>query len=71
MSRYVRSLIVSLGEWVLTTACVEAASWPDDISIAVNVSPVQFRSGTFALKVLAALAASGLPACINDRGTLP
>ncbi len=55
-------LINQLGEWVLTTACVEAATWPDDIRIAVNVSPVQFRSGTFALKVLAALAASGLPA---------
>ncbi len=55
-------LINQLGEWVLTTACVEAANWPDNISIAVNVSPVQFRSGTFALKVLAALAASGLPA---------
>ncbi|MDP1583111.1 MAG: EAL domain-containing protein [Bradyrhizobium sp.] len=55
-------LINQLGEWVLTTACVEAANWPDDISIAVNVSPVQFRSGTFALKILAALTASGLPA---------
>jgi diguanylate cyclase (GGDEF)-like protein len=55
-------LINALGEWVLTTACAEAASWPDDIRIAVNVSPVQFRSGTLALKIVAALAASGLPA---------
>jgi diguanylate cyclase (GGDEF)-like protein/PAS domain S-box-containing protein len=55
-------LINQLGEWVLTTACAEATTWPDDIRLAVNVSPVQFRSGTFALKIVAALAASGLPA---------
>jgi EAL domain-containing protein (putative c-di-GMP-specific phosphodiesterase class I) len=55
-------LINQLGEWVLTTACAEATRWPDDIRIAVNVSPVQFRSGTLALKIVAALAASGLPA---------
>ena len=55
-------LINQLGEWVLTTACAEAATWPDDIKLAVNVSPVQFRSGTLALKIVAALAASGLPA---------
>jgi len=55
-------LINQLGEWVLTTACMEAASWPDDIRLAVNVSPVQFKSGTLALKVIAALAASGLAA---------
>jgi diguanylate cyclase (GGDEF)-like protein len=55
-------LINPLGEWVLTTACTEAASWPDHFKIAVNVSPVQFRSETFGLKVAAALAASGLPA---------
>jgi diguanylate cyclase (GGDEF)-like protein len=55
-------LINRLGEWVLTTACAEAATWPGDIKLAVNVSPVQFRSGTLALKIVAALAASGLPA---------
>jgi diguanylate cyclase (GGDEF)-like protein len=55
-------LINQLGEWVLTTACAEAATWPDDIKLAVNVSPVQFRSGTLALKIVAVLAASGLPA---------
>jgi diguanylate cyclase (GGDEF)-like protein len=55
-------LINQLGEWVLATACAEATTWPDDTSLAVNVSPVQFRSGTLALKIVAALAASGLPA---------
>ncbi len=37
-------------------------TWPDHIKLAVNVSPVQFRSGTLALKIVAVLAASGLPA---------
>ncbi len=55
-------LINQLGEWVLTTACAEAATWPDGIKLAVNVSPVQFKSGTLALKIVAALAASGLAA---------
>jgi diguanylate cyclase (GGDEF)-like protein len=55
-------LINQLGEWVLTTACREAATWPDHVKLAVNVSPVQFKSGTLALKVIAALATSGLAA---------
>jgi len=53
-------LINDLGHWVLNTACREAVSWPDHIHVAVNVSPVQFKSQTLALNVAAALAASGL-----------
>jgi diguanylate cyclase (GGDEF)-like protein len=53
-------LITEIGEWVLLTACMEAAGWPDQIKVAVNVSPVQFKSQTLALKVMQALAASGL-----------
>ena len=55
-------LIIELGEWVLRTACAEAATWPDHIRVAVNVSPVQLKSQTLALKIMGALAASGLPA---------
>jgi len=55
-------LINEIGEWVLSTACAEAATWPNDIRLAVNVSPVQFKSATLALKITAALAASGLSA---------
>src|SRR5258706_9509855 len=51
-------LINQLGECALTTACAEAATWPDHIKLAVNVSPVQFDSGMFALSTVAALAAS-------------
>jgi diguanylate cyclase (GGDEF)-like protein len=53
-------LIAELGEWVLATACAEAATWPDHIKIAVNVSPVQFRSHSLPLKVASVLASSGL-----------
>jgi predicted signal transduction protein with EAL and GGDEF domain len=38
-------LITQLGEWVLRAACREAASWPKPLSIAVNLSPAQFRHG--------------------------
>jgi diguanylate cyclase (GGDEF)-like protein/PAS domain S-box-containing protein len=55
-------LINQIGEWVLMTACAEATTWPEHIKLAVNVSPVQFKSGTLALKIVGALAASGLAA---------
>jgi diguanylate cyclase (GGDEF)-like protein len=55
-------LINQLGDWVLNAACAEAANWPQDVRVAVNVSPVQFKSQTLPLNVAAALAASGLAA---------
>jgi EAL domain-containing protein (putative c-di-GMP-specific phosphodiesterase class I) len=45
---------------VLQTACAEAATWPSHVRLAVNVSPIQFRSQTLALNVATALADSGL-----------
>jgi diguanylate cyclase (GGDEF)-like protein/PAS domain S-box-containing protein len=53
-------LIVTLGEWVLREACTEAAKWPADIKVAVNLSPVQFRSRNLVQVVISALAHSGL-----------
>jgi EAL domain-containing protein (putative c-di-GMP-specific phosphodiesterase class I) len=51
-----------LGEWALNKACLEAARWPQNIKVAVNLSPVQFRSGSLVQAVAAALKASGLAA---------
>jgi diguanylate cyclase (GGDEF)-like protein/PAS domain S-box-containing protein len=53
-------LIVALGEWVLREACAEAVKWPADIKVAVNLSPVQFRSRSLVQVVISALAQSGL-----------
>ena len=53
-------LIEEIGQWVLRTACAEAATWPAHVRIAVNVSPIQFKSETLPLKVAAALAETGL-----------
>jgi diguanylate cyclase (GGDEF)-like protein len=55
-------LIHAIGAWVLKQACTEAAGWPEDMKIAVNLSPVQFKRGTVVLDVIAALGASGLAA---------
>jgi diguanylate cyclase (GGDEF)-like protein/PAS domain S-box-containing protein len=55
-------LIGAIGEWVLRRACKEAMTWPSHVSVAVNVSPVQFRNPTLCLTVVSSLGASGLPA---------
>jgi diguanylate cyclase (GGDEF)-like protein len=54
-------LIVPLGEWVLNQACATAVTWPEDVTVAVNVSAVQFRLPQFVDVVATALATSGLP----------
>nr|WP_245218885.1 EAL domain-containing protein [Rubellimicrobium aerolatum] len=51
-------VIVPVGEWVLREACREAASWPEGIGVAVNISPVQFRSPRLFDSVAAALTQS-------------
>lgn len=53
-------LIVPIGQWVMEQACRDATSWPNYVGVAVNVSPVQFRSRSFVDEVLEALGSSGL-----------
>lgn len=53
-------LIVPMGEWVLARACVEAASWPGDPAVAVNLSPVQLAHHGLPGAVAMALAGAGL-----------
>jgi diguanylate cyclase (GGDEF)-like protein len=53
-------LIVALGEWVVRTACNEAAKWPAGLKIAVNLSPAQFRSKELVPIIVRALATAGI-----------
>ena len=55
-------LIIQLGEWVLRQAIAEAASWPNALQIAVNLSPVQFQHGDLPTLVHGILLETGLPA---------
>jgi diguanylate cyclase (GGDEF)-like protein/PAS domain S-box-containing protein len=53
-------LITRIGDWVIRTACDEAARWDEEIMLAVNISPVQFRNQNLVQVVTHALASSGL-----------
>jgi diguanylate cyclase (GGDEF)-like protein len=55
-------LIGPLGQWVLRAACAEAAKWPSQFRVAVNLSPIQFKNLNLVKVILSALASSGLPA---------
>lgn len=55
-------LIVPLGEWIIRQACNEAARWPQHITIAVNLSPAQFKSRNLVPMIMNAVASSGLAA---------
>jgi diguanylate cyclase (GGDEF)-like protein/PAS domain S-box-containing protein len=55
-------LINALGSLILHRACRDAVAWPDDIRVAVNLSPLQFRAGNLLSVVMEALKQSGLPA---------
>jgi diguanylate cyclase (GGDEF)-like protein len=53
-------IIIPIGEWVIRTACFEAAKWSDGCAVAVNVSAVQFASPDLVPAILSALDESGL-----------
>ncbi|RED31258.1 diguanylate cyclase/phosphodiesterase [Rhodopseudomonas thermotolerans] len=53
-------IIGPIGEWVLRTACRDAAGWPGDYTVAVNISAIQFANRSLVATVVSALADSGL-----------
>jgi predicted signal transduction protein with EAL and GGDEF domain len=54
-------MIHDIGKWVLHQACKEARAWPDDVRVAVNLSPLQVMARDLRADVAHALATSGLP----------
>ena len=53
-------IIIPIGAWALQEACRRAAEWPDDVRVAVNVSPIQFHRAGLNETIMQALALSGL-----------
>ena len=55
------NLVGELGEWALREACMQAAQWPGKLTVAVNLSPIQFGNDLLPKIVESALSISGLP----------
>lgn len=55
-------MINQIGDWVLRTACMEAAKWPENLTLSVNLSVIQVEGNGLVTGIVGALAASGLPA---------
>lgn len=55
-------MIEEMTHWVLDQACHEAAKWPDDVRVAINISPASLRSGELPSAVIGTLMRSGLSA---------
>lgn len=54
------NLIIPIGEWVIREACRQAALWPEELRMAVNISPLQFRSANLSNVIIQSLASSGI-----------
>lgn len=55
-------LIVPIGRWAISEACRQAASWPDHVKVAVNLSPVQFKDPLLVEMIATVMSTTGLPA---------
>jgi diguanylate cyclase (GGDEF)-like protein len=55
-----RGLITAIDRWMLHRACSDAVAWPNHISVAVNISPIEFRNGDLVEMITDVLARSGL-----------
>jgi EAL domain-containing protein (putative c-di-GMP-specific phosphodiesterase class I) len=53
-------LILPIGEWVLRTACNQAAKWPEPVEVSINLSPGQFKSSNLVQTIINVLGSSGL-----------
>jgi len=53
-------LVAAIGEWALRTACRDLATWPEEVRVAVNVSPLQFANPALPAIVTSAIAAAGI-----------